>query len=112
MKTKIFIHNRFEPERDSVMKAYFFMRIILSQTQGSLLSFAELFWFMMGDKKNTFFPVPVLRFEDAYMVFCKSVQEVKRLFSVDSDEEFIDIHLPSSVAVCLIAFIRLHIHFG
>ncbi|OXA61426.1 protein fem-1 homolog C [Folsomia candida] len=59
-------------------------------TQGSLLSFAELFWFMMGDKKNTFFPVPVLRFEDAYMVFCKSVQEIEAAMKCGENNVGID----------------------
>lgn len=45
-------------------------------TQGSFLSFAELFWFMMGDKKNTFYPMPALKFDDAYVIFWKAVREV------------------------------------
>ncbi|CAG7833799.1 unnamed protein product [Allacma fusca] len=46
-------------------------------TQGSFLSFAELFWFMMGDKKNSFYPLPVLKFHDVYVIFCKAVKEVE-----------------------------------
>lgn len=47
-------------------------------TQGSFLSFAELFWFMLGDKtKNAFFPMPVVRFEDVYLIFWKVVREVE-----------------------------------
>ena len=45
-------------------------------TQGSFLSFAELFWFMMGDKKNTFYPLPVLKFQDVFVIFWKAVREV------------------------------------
>ena len=45
-------------------------------TQGSFLSFAELFWFMVGDKKNVFYPMPSLKFEDAYEVLYKAVREV------------------------------------
>jgi len=46
-------------------------------TQGSFLSFAELFWFMMGDKKNTFYPMPALKFDDAYVIFWKAVREIE-----------------------------------
>jgi len=45
-------------------------------TQGSFLSFAELFWFMVGDKRHAFFPLPVLAFNDALRVFEKAVSEV------------------------------------
>jgi len=45
-------------------------------TQGSFLSFAELFWFMVGDKRHAFTPAPVLTFADAHKIFMKAVREV------------------------------------
>ena len=48
-------------------------------TQGSFLSFAELFWFMVGDKRNAFYPLPVLKFDDAFEVFAKAVSEVRKI---------------------------------
>ena len=47
-------------------------------TQGSFLSFAELFWFMVGDKRHAFYPIPILTFLDAYQIFVKAVREVSQ----------------------------------
>jgi hypothetical protein len=42
---------------------------------------------MIGDKRTSFHPTPVLKFEESFLVFWKAVREVSAVLSILTSDE-------------------------